>query len=76
MPTQNPRINVVLEPGLYHALCQLAKKAGVSLSLLSRDLIKDALDVREDQYWQETAQERDKTFSTKSAISHKDVWKA
>ena len=75
MPTQNPRINVVLEPGLYNMLCKLAKKAGVSLSLLSRDLIKDSLEVREDQYWQEVVQEREKTFTKKKALSHKDVWK-
>ena len=75
MPTQNPRINVVLEPGLYTMLCKLAKKAGVSLSLLSRDLIKDALEIREDIYWNEVAQERDKTFSKTKALSHKDIWK-
>ena len=74
MPTQNPRINVVLEPGLYHMLSKLAKKAGVSMSLLSRDLIKDSLELREDLYWQEIAQERDKSFSKKKALSHKDVW--
>ncbi len=75
MPTQNPRINVVLEPGLYNTLSKLARKAGVSLSLLSRDLIKDALEIREDIYWNETALERDKTFSKAKALSHKDVWK-
>lgn len=75
MPTQNPRINVVLDPGLYHVLCKLADKAGISISLLSRDLIKDALEIREDIYWQEVAREREKTFSKKNALSHKDVWK-
>jgi predicted DNA-binding protein len=75
MPTQNPRINVVLEPGLYNMLSKLAKKTGVSLSLLSRDLIKDSLEVREDQYWQEVAQQREETFAKKKALSHRDVWK-
>ena len=75
MPTQNPRINVVLEPNLYYMLNKLAKKAGVSMSFFSRDLIKDALETKEDIYWQNVAQERDKTFSTKKAVSHKDLWK-
>ena len=75
MPTQNPRINVVLDPGLYNLLCKLARKTGMSISLLSRDLIKDSLEIREDLYWQEVAQERDKTFSKKDALSHKDIWK-
>ena len=75
MPTQNPRINVVLEPSLYNILNKLAKKARVSLSFLSRDLIKDALETREDIYWNEIAEERDKTFSKNKSLSHKDIWK-
>ena len=74
MPTQNPRINVVLEPDLYSILNQMAKKSGVSLSFLSRDLIKDALETKEDVYWQNIAQKREKTFSIKEAVSHKDIW--
>ena len=74
MPTQNPRINVVLDADLYHTLIKIAKKAGVSISMLSRDLIKDALEVREDVYWQEIAKKREKSFSTKKALSHDDVW--
>lgn len=74
MVTQNPRINVVLEPALHQTLSQLAKKAGVSISLLSRDLIKDALEVREDMYWHKMTQERDETFSIKESISHENIW--
>ena len=75
MPTQNPRINVVVEPSLHNTLSKLAKKTGVSLSLLSRDLIKDALEIKGDIYWDEIAQERDKSFSKGKSLSHKDVWK-
>ena len=75
MPTQNPRINVVVEPSLHNTLNKLAKKAGVSLSLFSRDLIKDALEIKEDIYWDEVAQVRDKSFSKSKSLSHKDIWK-
>ncbi len=75
MPTQNPRINVVLDPSLYSQLSELAQKAGVSMSFLSRDLIKDALEVREDVYWQKIVQKREKTFSIKKSLMHKDIWK-
>jgi len=75
MPTKNPRINVVLESSLYNTLCRLAQKEGVSLSLFSRDLIKEALEIREDIHWQKEAQKRDKTFSRKKFLSHKDVWR-
>ena len=74
MPTKNPRINVVLDPEIYNILNKLAQNQGISLSLFSRDLIKEALEVREDLYWQEEAQKRDKTFSKKKSISHKDIW--
>ena len=74
MPTKNPRLNVVLDPGLYNGLGKLAHEEGISLSLAARDLIKEGLEIHEDIYWQEVAQEREKTFSYKKALSHKDVW--
>jgi hypothetical protein len=75
MPTKNPRINVVLESSLYNTLCRLAHNEGVSLSLFSRDLIKEALEIREDIHWQKEAHKRDKTFSRRKSLSHKDVWR-
>ncbi|ODS32121.1 MAG: hypothetical protein SCARUB_02771 [Candidatus Scalindua rubra] len=62
MPTKNPRLNVVLDPNLYKSLSRLANKEGISLSLLARDLLKESLELREDVYWNEVAQKRDKTF--------------
>lgn len=74
MPTKNPRVNVVLDSEIYNLLCKLAQAQGISLSLFSRDLIKEALEIREDLYWQREAQKRDKTLSPKKALSHKDIW--
>ena len=74
MPTKNPRLNVVLEPSLYEALCKVADREKISLSLLARDLIKESLELHEDIYWEETAERRDKTFSYGEALSHKDMW--
>lgn len=74
MPTKNPRLNVVLDPNLYKSLSRLANKEGISLSLLARDLLKESLELREDVYWNEVAQKRDKTFSYKKALSHEDIW--
>ena len=75
MPTKNPRLNVVLEPSLYKSLDKLAHQGGISLSLVARDLIKEGLEIHEDVYWQEIAQQREKTFSYKKSLSHKNVWK-
>ncbi len=74
MPTKNPRLNVVLEPPLYSAVQHLAQKDHVSLSLKARDLIREALEYYEDAHWGRIAQARERTFSKKTALSHKKVW--
>ena len=74
MSTKNPRLNVVLEPPLYQAVCHLARKDGVSLSLKARDLINQALEYCENLYWAKAAASREKTFSKKKALSAKKVW--
>lgn len=74
MPTKNPRLNVVLEPGLYKALSKLANREGISLSLLARDLLKESIELHEDIYWSKVAGKREKTFSYKNALSHEKVW--
>lgn len=75
MPTQNPRLNVVLEKPLYQMITKLAKKEGISVSLKTRDLIREALELGEDLYWGKKATERSKTFKARSAISHANIWK-
>lgn len=48
MPTSNPRLQVMLERPLYHAVAALAKKEGISMSLKARDLIREAIENLED----------------------------
>ena len=64
MVTRNPRLMVVLEPPLYRWIKERAKKQGLSLSLLIRDLIKDAYSNEEDQFW---SQEGEKKLATLAA---------
>lgn len=75
MPTHNPRLNIVLEPGLYSILSKIAEREGVSLSSLARELLKESMELREDIYWNELAAERDESFSYKKALSHDKLWK-
>ena len=75
MPTGKPRLNVVLEPPLYHTIKELAEKDGMSLSLKARDLIKEALEVYEDSYWLRKAKEREASFNKDKALTHEEVWK-
>ena len=74
MPAKNPRVNIVLDPLLYAALGKMAERDGVSMSLEARDLIKEALEAKEDIYWDIVASDRGRTYSAKKSVSHKDLW--
>ena len=74
MPTKNPRVNIVVEPPLYIAMQDLAACEGVSMSTVARDLIREAIDLREDVALAALADTRIKTFDKKKALTHKDVW--
>jgi predicted DNA-binding protein len=74
MPTKNPRVNIVVEPPLYGAMRDLAAVQGVSMSTLARDLILEAMELREDAALAAFADERMKTFDTQRTLSHEDVW--
>ena len=75
MPTKNPRVNIVVEPPLYSVMHELATKEGTSMSTIARDLIREAIDLREDVALAAFADTRMKTFDRKAALSHKNVWK-
>lgn len=74
MPAKNPRINVVLERPLYENVERLAKKAGVSLSLKVRDLVREALEIEEDIALSSFAEKREKTFCKGKSLKHEEVW--
>jgi len=75
MPTDKPRLNIVLEGPLYQTVKKLAAKEGISLSLKARDLIREALELYEEGYWLTKAKERDRTFDPAKALRHDEVWK-
>jgi hypothetical protein len=74
MPAKNPRVNIVLEKPLYGDIERLAKRDGVSLSLKVRDLVREALEIEEDVALAHLADEREKTFNRKKALTHDEVW--
>ncbi len=74
MPTKNPRINIVIEEPLYRIIRDMAKKDGLSMSNLSRDLIREALELREDSALVALAEERDGTLKAADRLNHDDVW--
>ena len=74
MPAKKPRLNIVVEPPLYSAMQDLATSEGVSMSTVARDLIREAIDLREDAALTALADTRIKTFDKKEALTHNDVW--
>ena len=74
MPTQNPRVNVVLDNSLYQNVRLLAKKDNVSLSAKVRDLLKEALEIKEDIALSAFAEKREKSWNDSKALTHDDVW--
>ena len=74
MPTKNARVNVVLEKPLYKTIDEIAREEGVSKSLVVRDLIREAIEIREDIALARFAEVREKTFGKKKALTHEDVW--
>ena len=75
MPTKNPRVNIVVEPPLYSVMHDIAASEGVSMSTIARDLIREAIELREDVALADFADTRMKTLDRKKALSHADVWK-
>jgi predicted DNA-binding protein len=75
VPAKNPRVNIVVEPPLYSVMHDLAASEGVSMSTLARDLIREAIELREDVALADFADTRMKTFDRKAALSHENVWK-
>lgn len=74
MPTKNPRINVVLEKPLYKVISDLAKSQGMSMSNVARDLLREALELREDIALTQLAEARDRTVKRAELLDHEDAW--
>ena len=74
MPAKNPRISAVVDRGLLKWLRAKAKREGISVSLVVRDLLMRLRDEEDERYWAAAGEERLMTFSRDEAVSHEDVW--
>lgn len=74
MPAKHPRINVTVEEPVYRAIHSLAAREGMSLSSLAHDLIREALELREDTALSSLADERAETLIRDTALTHEDTW--
>jgi hypothetical protein len=74
MATKYPRVNLVVEPPLYSVIQNIARLEGVSMSALARELIKEAISLREDAALACLAEEREKSFNSKKSLTHEQTW--
>lgn len=72
MTTSNPRINITLEPNMAGILASMAQHEHKSLSSLARELILEALELREDVALSALAKSRD--TGEQKTISHDEAW--
>jgi len=73
MPTNNPRIQVTLDEKTNGILATISKEKDLSVSATAANLIKDALEMREDIFLSELAETRDNKDT--KWVSHDDAWK-
>ncbi len=76
MPARNPRLSVVVEPSLARWLRQRAKREGLSVSLLVRDLLRRAAEEEEELFWAREGENRLADFKPDQALSAQEVWDA
>jgi hypothetical protein len=62
----------MLEVPVRKAVRRLADKEGISISSKCRDLIREALELEEDAYWDKEAAAREKTAG--KFLSHGEAW--
>jgi hypothetical protein len=74
MPTKNARINVALEKPIYSLIEKLAQERGLSLSMVTRDLIREALEIHEDTVLAQVTERREETLAGRRTLSHDEVW--
>ena len=73
MATKHPRINVTFEEGTALLLANLAQGEHKSVSGLVRELVLEALELREDFHLSKIADQLDQKDA--KTISHDDAWK-
>lgn len=73
MPAHNPRVHVTFEPSTAATLSSLARHENKSLSSLTKELVLEALDRREDRALSVFAEARD--VKSAKLVKHEDVWK-
>ena len=75
MPTENLRINVALEKPIHSLIERIARERGLSLSMVTRDLVSEVLEIHEDAALVRIADERVAASAGRKTLTHAEAWK-
>jgi hypothetical protein len=75
MPTNNPRINITFEKVTAKLLMHIAEHEHKSTASVAKELILEALELREDIALSTLATIREAESNKKKRIKHDDAWK-
>ncbi len=74
LPTKHPRLTIVLEQEVYDTIKQLANAKRVSMSNVVSDLLKIALELKEDLLISNLIDSRDDIEKEEDLICHEETW--
>jgi hypothetical protein len=74
MSTKYRRINVSFKPKIARVLTRISKKNETSLSQVTQELVEEALELREDVYLSNLAEEAEKRAEGKPPVSADKLW--
>lgn len=74
MSTKHPRYNFTCDEEMANALKALAEYEDKSISAVAKELIAEALELREDFYLSKLAEAAEKASKGKPTKTHEEVW--
>ena len=74
MPAKNPRITAVVDQELANWLKRRSEAAGLSVSLVVRDLLARCFAEEEERFWAKEGESRLASFDRDKAVSHDEAW--
>lgn len=74
MPAKNPRLSVVVEPRLARWLRYRARREGVPVSLVVRDLLRRVFEEEEELFWVREGEARLADFNPDESLGSDEVW--
>jgi hypothetical protein len=74
MPTKNPRINVALEKPIHSQIKRMAQENGLSLAMVTRGPVREALEMHDDAVLVRVADTRVAALACRRNVTHAAVW--